>query len=122
MCALRSLGGIRVDEFAALLPCPLDEGVGLAERVRELSKELRDCGRVGSGRYQTVSICVAVGPLQPNSMVLLAGRLTPRSIRPIERRPQIGSRPRQSCALSLECGRKNRGGKTAVRLQKPQPA
>jgi diguanylate cyclase (GGDEF)-like protein len=64
-------GRIGGEEFAALLPCPLDEGVVVAERVREAfeaSGIVCDEGPVDT----TVSIGVAGGPAGTELEVLLA--------------------------------------------------
>jgi diguanylate cyclase (GGDEF)-like protein len=64
-------GRIGGEEFAALLPCPLDEGVIVAERVREAfeaSGIVCDEGPVDT----TVSIGVAGGPAGTELEVLLA--------------------------------------------------
>src|ERR1700742_1180978 len=64
-------GRIGGEEFAALLPCPLDEGVIAAERVREAfqaSGIVCDEGKVDT----TVSIGVAGGPAGTELEVLLA--------------------------------------------------
>jgi diguanylate cyclase (GGDEF)-like protein len=64
-------GRIGGEEFAALLPCPLDEGVTVAERVREAfaaSGIVVEEGPVDT----TVSIGVAGGPAGTELEVLLA--------------------------------------------------
>jgi diguanylate cyclase (GGDEF)-like protein len=64
-------GRIGGEEFAALLPCPLDEGVVAAERVREAfqaSGIVVEDGPVDT----TVSIGVAGGPAGTELEVLLA--------------------------------------------------
>lgn len=64
-------GRIGGEEFAALLPCPLDEGVVAAERVREAfeaSGIVSELGPVDT----TVSIGVAGGPAGTELEVLLA--------------------------------------------------
>ncbi|MGH6780419.1 MAG: diguanylate cyclase [Bradyrhizobium sp.] len=64
-------GRIGGEEFAALLPCPLDEGVLAAERVREAfetSGVVVEDGQVDT----TVSIGVAGGPAGTELEVLLA--------------------------------------------------
>jgi diguanylate cyclase (GGDEF)-like protein len=64
-------GRIGGEEFAALLPCPLDEGVIVAERVREAfeaSGIVCDEGPVDT----TVSVGVAGGPAGTELEVLLA--------------------------------------------------
>jgi diguanylate cyclase (GGDEF)-like protein len=64
-------GRIGGEEFAALLPCPLDEGVVAAERVREAfeaSGIVCEEGKVDT----TVSIGVAGGPAGTELEVLLA--------------------------------------------------
>jgi diguanylate cyclase (GGDEF)-like protein len=64
-------GRIGGEEFAALLPCPLDEGVIAAERVREAfeaSGIVCEEGKVDT----TVSIGVAGGPAGTELEVLLA--------------------------------------------------
>jgi diguanylate cyclase (GGDEF)-like protein len=64
-------GRIGGEEFAALLPCPLEEGVLVAERVRE---SFQGCGIVcDEGAVDTtVSIGVAGGPAGTELEVLLA--------------------------------------------------
>jgi len=64
-------GRIGGEEFAALLPCPLDEGVVAAERVREA---FEGCGIVCDEEKvdTTVSIGVAGGPAGTELEVLLA--------------------------------------------------
>jgi len=44
-------GRVGGEEFAALLPCSLEEGVIAAERVREAFERLRNCRRYRAGRY-----------------------------------------------------------------------
>src|SRR5881398_913627 len=93
-------GRIGGEEFAALLPCALEEGVLVAERVREAfetSGIVCDEGPVDT----TVSIGVAGGPA-PNSKCCWR-RPTPRSIRP-SAAAATASRPPKSCRCRWTIG------------------
>jgi diguanylate cyclase (GGDEF)-like protein len=109
-------GRIGGEEFAALLPCSLEEGVLVAERVREAfetSGVVVDEGPVDT----TVSIGVAGGPAGTELEVLLASADTALY------RAKRGGRNRVEAAeelpLSLENWRRKTAGLPASARQKP---
>lgn len=110
-------GRIGGEEFAALLPCPLDEGVLAAERVRqafESSGIVVEEGPVDT----TVSIGVAGGPAGTELEVLLAAADT--ALYQAKRGGRNRVEAAEELPLSLENWRRQTAGlPTSVR---PQPA
>jgi diguanylate cyclase (GGDEF)-like protein len=107
-------GRIGGEEFAALLPCPLDEGVIVAERVREAfeaSGIVCDEGPVDT----TVSIGVAGGPAGTELEVLLAAADT--ALYQAKRSGRNRVEAAEELPLSLENWRR----KTAATARAPQP-
>jgi diguanylate cyclase (GGDEF)-like protein len=107
-------GRIGGEEFAALLPCPLDEGVIVAERVREAfeaSGIVCDEGPVDT----TVSIGVAGGPAGTELEVLLAAADT--ALYQAKRSGRNRVEAAEELPLSLENWRR----KTAGSARAPQP-
>jgi diguanylate cyclase (GGDEF)-like protein len=107
-------GRIGGEEFAALLPCPLDEGVIVAERVREAfeaSGIVCDEGPVDT----TVSIGVAGGPAGTELEVLLAAADT--ALYQAKRCGRNRVEAAEELPLSLENWRR----KTAGSARAPQP-
>ena len=106
-------GRIGGEEFAALLPCPLDEGVIVAERVREAfeaSGIVCDEGPVDT----TVSIGVAGGPAGTELEVLLAAADTALY------QAKRSGRNRVEAAVELPLSLKNWRQKTAGAARTPQ--
>ena len=94
-------GRIGGEEFAALLACSLDEGVIVAERVREAfeaSNIVCEEGPVDT----TVSIGVAGGPAGTELEVLLAAADT--ALYQAKRSAVTGSRPPKSCRCRWRTG------------------
>jgi diguanylate cyclase (GGDEF)-like protein len=109
-------GRIGGEEFAALLPCPLEEGVIVAERVREAfeaSGIVDETGPVDT----TVSIGVAGGPAGTELEVLLAAADT--ALYQAKRSGRNRVEAAEELPLSLENWRRKSAG-TARPLQ-PQP-
>jgi diguanylate cyclase (GGDEF)-like protein len=110
-------GRIGGEEFAALLPCPLDEGVVAAERVREAfeaSGIVCEEGKVDT----TVSIGVAGGPAGTELEVLLAAADT--ALYQAKRGGRNRVEAAEELPLSLENWRRKTAGlATAAR---PSPA
>jgi diguanylate cyclase (GGDEF)-like protein len=107
-------GRIGGEEFAALLPCPLDEGVIVAERVREAfetSGIVCEEGPVDT----TVSIGVAGGPAGTELEVLLAAADT--ALYQAKRSGRNRVEAAEELPLSLENWRR----KTAGTARPPQP-
>jgi len=108
-------GRIGGEEFAALLPCPLDEAVVAAERVREAfqaSGIVVEDGPVDT----TVSIGVAGGPAGTELEVLLAAADT--ALYQAKRTGRNRVEAAEELPLSLEtCRRKNVGLATPERTQ-----
>jgi diguanylate cyclase (GGDEF)-like protein len=109
-------GRIGGEEFAAFLPCPLEEGVIAAERVREMFEKsgiVDDTGPVDT----TVSIGVAGGPAGTELEVLLAA--ADAALYQAKR----GGRNRVEAAaelpLSLEQWRRNTAGHAGQPQQQP---
>ncbi len=101
------------EEFAALLPCPLDEGVVVAERVREAfeaSGIVCDEGPVDT----TVSIGVAGGPAGTELEVLLAAADTALY------QAKRSGRNRVEAAVELPLSLENWRRKTAANARPPQ--
>src|SRR6201994_2230263 len=100
-------GRIGGEEFAALLPCSLEEGVLVAERVREAfecSDIVVDEGKVDT----TVSIGVAGGPAGTELEVLLAAADT--ALYPAKRRGRDRREEGEELPLSLEHWRRKTVG------------
>jgi diguanylate cyclase (GGDEF)-like protein len=107
-------GRIGGEEFAALLPCPLDEGVVAAERVREAfegSGIVCEEGKVDT----TVSIGVAGGPAGTELEVLLAAADTALY------QAKRGGRNRVEAAEELPMSLENWRRKTAGLPAAPRP-
>jgi diguanylate cyclase (GGDEF)-like protein len=108
-------GRIGGEEFAALLPCPLDEGVVAAERVREAfetSGIVCEEGKVDT----TVSIGVAGGPAGTELEVLLAAADTALY------QAKRGGRNRVEAAEELPLSLENWRRKTAGLPAAPRPS
>jgi diguanylate cyclase (GGDEF)-like protein len=109
-------GRIGGEEFAALLPCPLDEGVLVAERVREAfegSGIVCDEGAVDT----TVSIGVAGGPAGIQLEVLLAAADT--ALYQAKRGGRNRVEAAEELPLSLENWRRKTAGLSASARPKP---
>src|ERR1700742_1002504 len=114
-------GRIGGEEFAALLPCPLEEGVIVAERVREAfeaSGIVCDEGPVDT----TVSIGVAGGPAGTELEVLLAAADT--ALYQAKRGGRNRVEAAEELPLSLENWRRQSAARIGVSKPKPdtQPA
>ncbi|HEY2248063.1 MAG TPA: GGDEF domain-containing protein [Bradyrhizobium sp.] len=108
-------GRIGGEEFAALLPCPLDEGVVAAERVREAFEGagiVCEDGKVDT----TVSIGVAGGPAGTELEVLLAAADTALY------QAKRGGRNRVEAAEELPLSLENWRRKTAGLPAAPRPS
>ncbi len=109
-------GRIGGEEFAALLPCPLDEGVLVAERVREAfegSGTVCEEGAVDT----TVSIGVAGGPAGTQLEVLLAAADT--ALYQAKRGGRNRVEAAEELPLSLENWRRKTAGLSAPVRQNP---
>jgi diguanylate cyclase (GGDEF)-like protein len=107
-------GRVGGEEFAALLPCPLDEGVIVAERVREAfeaSGIVCEEGPVDT----TVSIGVAGGPAGTELEVLLAAADTALY------QAKRSGRNRVEAAVELPLSLENWRRKSAGNVRPPQP-
>lgn len=107
-------GRIGGEEFAALLPCALEEGVIVAERVRETFESsgiVDEAGPVDT----TVSIGVAGGPAGTELEVLLAAADTALY------QAKRGGRNRVEAAEELPLSLENWRRKTAGVARPPQP-
>jgi diguanylate cyclase (GGDEF)-like protein len=105
-------GRIGGEEFAALLPCPLEEGVLAAERVREAfeaSGIVSEQGPVDT----TVSIGVAGGPAGTELEVLLAAADT--ALYQAKRSGRNRVEAAEELPLSLENWRRKTAGLSAAR-------
>ncbi|MEN3350477.1 MAG: hypothetical protein V7632_4112 [Bradyrhizobium sp.] len=112
-------GRIGGEEFAALLPCALEEGVLVAERVREAfqcSNIICEEGAVET----TVSIGVAGGPAGTELEVLLASADT--ALYQAKRGGRNRVEAAEELPLSLENWRRKTAGLSAAARQKPAPA
>ena len=110
-------GRIGGEEFAALLPCPLEEGVVAAERVREAfaaSNIVVEEGPVDT----TVSIGVAGGPAGTELEVLLAAADT--ALYQAKRSGRNRVEAAEELPLSLESWRRNTA--TAGQRSRTRPA
>jgi diguanylate cyclase (GGDEF)-like protein len=110
-------GRIGGEEFAALLPCPLEEGVVAAERVREAfegSGIVCEEGKVDT----TVSIGVAGGPAGTELEVLLAAADT--ALYQAKRGGRNRVEAAEELPLSLENWRRKTAGLSAA--PRPSPA
>ena len=94
-------GRVGGEEFAALLPCSLEEGVVVAERVREAFAVLRHRARKGRSIPPSASAWPAVRRA-PSSKCCWR-RPTPRSTRP-SAAAAIASRPRKNCHCRWKTG------------------
>ena len=111
-------GRVGGEEFAALLPCELEEGVLVAERVREAfatSGIVVDEGPVDT----TVSIGVAGGPAGTELEVLLAAADT--ALYQAKRSGRNRVEAAEELPLSLEKWRRKTAG-LAGQKQQPQPS
>jgi diguanylate cyclase (GGDEF)-like protein len=111
-------GRIGGEEFAALLPCPLDEGVVAAERVREAfaaSGIVVEEGPVDT----TVSIGVAGGPAGTELEVLLAAADT--ALYQAKRSGRNRVEAAEELPLSLENWRRKAAGQRSG-ARPPRPA
>jgi diguanylate cyclase (GGDEF)-like protein len=109
-------GRIGGEEFAALLACSLDEGVIVAERVREAfetSNIVCEEGPVDT----TVSIGVAGGPAGTELEVLLAAADT--ALYQAKRGGRNRVEAAEELPLSLENWRRKTAGRTASQRQVP---
>ena len=112
-------GRIGGEEFAALLPCPLDEGVLAAERVRqafESSGIVVEEGPVDT----TVSIGVAGGPAGTELEVLLAAADT--ALYQAKRGGRNRVEAAEELPLSLENWRRRTAGLPGSVRPQPAPA
>ena len=112
-------GRIGGEEFAALLPCSLDEGVLVAERVREAfetSGVVVDEGPVDT----TVSIGVAGGPAGTELEVLLAAADT--ALYQAKRGGRNRVEAAEELPLSLEKWRRQSAARALVPLARPVTA
>jgi diguanylate cyclase (GGDEF)-like protein len=112
-------GRIGGEEFAALLPCSLEEGVIAAERVREAFESsgiVDDTGPVDT----TVSIGVAGGPAGTELEVLLAAADT--ALYQAKRGGRNRVEAAEELPLSLENWRRKTAGTARQSAQKPDVA
>ncbi len=112
-------GRIGGEEFAALLPCPLDEGVVAAERVREAFESsgiVCEEGKVDT----TVSIGVAGGPAGTELEVLLAAADT--ALYQAKRGGRNRVEAAEELPLSLENWRRKTAGLPAAPRSAPLTA
>jgi diguanylate cyclase (GGDEF)-like protein len=112
-------GRIGGEEFAALLPCALEEGVLVAERIREAfeaSDIVCEEGKVDT----TVSIGVAGGPAGTELEVLLASADT--VLYQAKRNGRNRVEAAEEMPLSLEHWRRKTAGLSASDRQKPVSA
>ncbi|MBR1207184.1 MULTISPECIES: GGDEF domain-containing protein [unclassified Bradyrhizobium] len=112
-------GRIGGEEFAALLPCSLEEGVLVAERVREAFENSNISCEDGAVDT-TVSIGVAGGPAGTELEVLLASADT--ALYQAKRSGRNRVEAAEELPLSLENWRRKTAGLPASARQKPAPA
>ncbi|MCC8956103.1 GGDEF domain-containing protein [Bradyrhizobium sp. Pear77] len=112
-------GRIGGEEFAALLPCSLEEGVLVAERVREAFENSNITCEDGAVDT-TVSIGVAGGPAGTELEVLLASADT--ALYQAKRSGRNRVEAAEELPLSLENWRRKTAGLPASARQKPAPA
>jgi len=111
-------GRIGGEEFAALLPCPLEEGVVAAERVRQAFESAGIVVEEGPVDT-TVSIGVAGGPAGTELEVLLAAADT--ALYQAKRSGRNRVEAAEELPLSLENWRRKTAGKAAG-SRAPRPA
>ncbi|WP_338826994.1 GGDEF domain-containing protein [Bradyrhizobium sp. 27S5] len=109
-------GRIGGEEFAALLPCSLEEGVLVAERVREAFENSNIACEEGPVDT-TVSIGVAGGPAGTELEVLLASADT--ALYQAKRGGRNRVEAAEELPLSLENWRRKTAGLPAAARQKP---
>ncbi|MHC2334278.1 GGDEF domain-containing protein [Bradyrhizobium sp. USDA 4454] len=109
-------GRIGGEEFAALLPCSLEEGVLVAERVREAFANSNISCEEGAVET-TVSIGVAGGPAGTELEVLLASADT--ALYQAKRGGRNRVEAAEELPLSLENWRRKTAGLPAAARQKP---
>ena len=109
-------GRIGGEEFAALLACPLEEGVIVAERVREAFEASNIACEEGPVDT-TVSIGVAGGPAGTELDVLLAAADT--ALYQAKRGGRNRVEAAEELPLSLEKWRRKTAGRTASQRQVP---
>ncbi|PAY04866.1 MULTISPECIES: GGDEF domain-containing protein [Bradyrhizobium] len=109
-------GRIGGEEFAALLPCSLEEGVLVAERVREAFENSNISCEEGAVET-TVSIGVAGGPAGTELEVLLAAADT--ALYQAKRGGRNRVEAAEELPLSLENWRRKTAGLPASARQKP---
>jgi len=107
-------GRIGGEEFAALLACPLEEGVIVAERVREAFEASNIVCEEGPV-VTTVSIGVAGGPAGTELEVLLAAADT--ALYQAKRSGRNRVEAAEELPLSVANWRRNRVGRAASRRQ-----
>ncbi|MGF6309661.1 diguanylate cyclase (GGDEF)-like protein [Bradyrhizobium sp. i1.8.4] len=112
-------GRIGGEEFAALLPCSLEEGVLVAERVREAFENSNITCEEGAVDT-TVSIGVAGGPAGTELEVLLASADT--ALYQAKRGGRNRVEAAEELPLSLENWRRKTAGLSASERQKPATA
>ena len=112
-------GRIGGEEFAALLPCPLEEGVVAAERVREAFEASGITCEEGPVDT-TVSIGVAGGPAGTELEVLLAAADT--ALYQAKRSGRNRVEAAEELPLSLENWRRKTAGLAAPERAKPATA
>ena len=112
-------GRIGGEEFAALLPCSLEEGVLVAERVREAFENSNITCEEGAVDT-TVSIGVAGGPAGTELEVLLASADT--ALYQAKRGGRNRVEAAEDLPLSLENWRRKTAGLPASARQKPVTA
>jgi len=109
-------GRIGGEEFAALLACPLEEGVIVAERVREAFEASNIACEEGPVDT-TVSIGVAGGPAGTELDVLLAAADT--ALYQAKRTGRNRVEAAEELPLSLEKWRRKSAGRAASQRQVP---
>ena len=110
-------GRIGGEEFAALLPCSLEEGVIAAERVREAFEAFRNCGRRAARSTPPSASALPAGRPAPNSKCCWR-RPIPRSIRP-NAAAAIASRRPKSCRCRWKTGGARPRALPAIRAGRP---